>query len=72
MERDMWKNRRKHAIAAMLGLLASYFLPALGYVPVETIIAMEAQTIAFMYSMMAIIGAYMGFATAHDKWQKGK
>lgn len=63
---DRWKNRRAMAwLALAAGLLFPVLLlatesPQLG-----------AVAVPFYVFVGAVVGAYIGFATADDKWQQG-
>lgn len=65
MEKDRWKNRRRMAWLALIGGL-SYPVLLLATDSVQLgVIAMP-----FYMFVGAVVGAYIGFATADDKWQK--
>lgn len=62
---DRWKNRRA---MAWLALLAGLLFPVL-------LLATEspqlgAVAVPFYVFVSAVVGAYIGFATADDKWQQ--
>lgn len=58
-----WKNRRRMAYGAFLG---GILFPLLGnYIDNVYEIAMPFYTFVGM-----VVGAYIGFATVDDKWQK--
>jgi len=64
-DKDRWKNRRK---MAWLSLIGGLLFPLL-------ILATDSQQLgaisgAFYLFVGAVVGAYIGFATADDKWQK--
>lgn len=65
VERDRWKNRRKMAWASLVG--------GLGF-PVLLVLTESPQLGAvaghFYLFVGAVVGAYIGFATVDDKWQK--
>lgn len=64
-ERDRWKNRRAMAWLSLLGglgfpvLLLATESPQLG-----------AVAAPFYMFVGAVVGFYIGFATADDKWQQ--
>lgn len=62
-QNDRWKHRRRMAYGAFLGGMAF---------PVLVLINTDVSEIAvsFYTFVGAIVGAYIGFATADDKWQK--
>lgn len=62
---DRWKNRRR---MAWLALLAGLGYPALVLVTESP--HLQAVTDPFYLFVGAVVGAYIGFATADDKWQK--
>lgn len=64
LEADRWKNRRRMAWLALIGGLS---FPALMLVKDLASIAG-----AFYLFTGSIVGAYIGFATVDDKWQKGR
>lgn len=63
---DRWRNRRRMAWAS---LLAGLVFPLL-------LLATESPQLGavagpFYIFVGAVVGAYIGFATVDDKWQKG-
>ncbi len=64
---DRWKNRRR---MAWLALLAGLLYPALLIWRDSAQLASLAP--AFYTFTGLVVGAYIGFATADDKWQKEK
>lgn len=63
---DRWKNRRK---MAWLALAAGLLFPVL-------LLATESNQLGavagpFYIFVGAVVGAYIGFATVDDHWQKG-
>lgn len=63
---DRWKNRRR---MAWLALLAGLLYPALMIVT-DSAAQFGAVTGPFYLFVGTVVGAYIGFATADDKWQK--
>jgi hypothetical protein len=63
MTRDRWRNRRR---MAWLALLAALVFPGL-------MLLNDLSSIAGAFYLFcgSVVGAYIGFATADDKWQKG-
>lgn len=62
---DRWKNRRRMAWCALIGgLLFPLLLLA------TESAQLGAMAVAFYTFAGAVVGAYIGFATADDKWQK--
>lgn len=65
---DRWKNRRA---MAWLAFIASLLFPLLLLVPemkgVDKLI--EIASMFYMFTT-GVVGAYIGFATFDDKWQK--
>lgn len=64
---DRWKNRRA---MAWLALAAGLLFPVL-------LLATESPQLGavaapFYLFVSAVVGAYIGFATADDKWQHGE
>jgi len=62
---DRWKNRRRMAWCA---LLASLIFPLLAFIADSA--QLTAIAMPFYMFTGAVVGAYIGFATADDKWQK--
>lgn len=63
---DRWRNRRK---MAWLALIAGLLFPVL-------LLATESNQLGavagpFYIFVGAVVGAYIGFATVDDRWQKG-
>jgi hypothetical protein len=63
---DRWRNRRK---MAWLALIAGLLFPVL-------LLATESNQLGavagpFYIFVGAVVGAYIGFATVDDHWQKG-
>lgn len=64
---DRWKNRRR---MAWLSLIAGLGYPALLlYTSSEQLGTVAAPFYTFVG---LVVGAYIGFATVDDKWQKGE
>ena len=63
MADDRWKNRRRMAWFSLVGGLV---FPLLVYANTDLI----GLSVAFYGFVGAVVGAYIGFATADDKWQK--
>ena len=66
MTADRWKNRRR---MAWLALLAGLLFPLLLLWSDSDQLGSVAG--AFYAFAGAVVAAYIGFATADDKWQKG-
>lgn len=64
---DRWRNRRKMAWACMLGGL---FFPLLVLLTESD--QLGAIAASFYVFVGAVVGAYIGFATVDDRWQKDK
>lgn len=65
-ETDRWKHRRRMAYAALIaGLLFPFILLA------SQSDQLGAVAGAFYVFVGAVVGAYIGFSTVDDKWQKG-
>ena len=65
VERDRWKNRRRMAWAALVGGL---LFPVL---LLGTDSAQLGSVAGVFYLFVgAVVGAYIGFATVDDRWQK--
>jgi uncharacterized membrane protein len=64
---DRWKNRRRMAWLALVGGMA---FPAIILITDST--QLGAIAWPFYTFVGAVVGAYVGFATADDKWQKGE
>ena len=64
-ERDRWKNRRA---MAWLSLLAGLGFPVLLLATESPQLGMVAAP--FYLFVGAVVGFYIGFATADDKWQQ--
>jgi hypothetical protein len=62
---DRWKNRRRMAWTSLIAGLLFPFL--LLYTESEQLGAVAA---AFYVFVGAVVGAYIGFATVDDRWQK--
>ena len=63
-----WNNRRRMAWIALWGIIG-FGAAAL----VNDITTPQADIMAaVIYTLGAIIGAYVGFVTLDDKWQAGK
>lgn len=61
-----WKHRRRMAYAALGGLLGIAARAAIGdAIPA----ANEGILGTVVYSLAAVVGAYMGFAVADDVWR---
>ncbi len=65
VDKDRWKNRRRMAWASLVGGLAFPLL----------LLATDSAQLgsvagAFYLFVGAVVGAYIGFATVDDKWQK--
>lgn len=66
LDKDRWKNRRRMAWSAFLGGLLYPLLIILSHDPIGLI-----QLSTPFYTFIGIVvGAYIGFATVDDKWQK--
>ncbi len=63
---DRWKNRRR---MAWLSLVAGLAFPLLLLVTDSKQLGEIAMP--FYMFVSAVVGAYIGFATVDDKWQKG-
>lgn len=61
---DRWKNRRA---MAWLTLLAGLLFPLLALTDAATLSALAMPFYVFAGS---VVGAYVGFATLDDRWQK--
>jgi hypothetical protein len=64
-EQDRWKNRRKMAWLCMIAAIG-YPLLVLGTNSRE----LGEIAIPFYMFVSAVVGAYIGFATVDDHWQK--
>jgi hypothetical protein len=64
-DKDRWKNRRRMAWASLVGGLA---FPLLLLDTDSSQLGSVAG--AFYLFIGAVVGAYIGFATVDDKWQK--
>ncbi len=62
---DKWKNRRRMAWCA---LIASLIFPLAAFFADSA--QLTAISMPFYMFTSAVVGAYIGFATADDKWQK--
>lgn len=67
VEIDRWKNRRRMAYASLIAALL-FPLLVLG-TDSENIVGVAGPFYLFVSS---VVGLYVGFATADDKWQKEK
>ena len=65
MTQDRWKNRRRMAWTA---LVAALLFPLLVLWTESDQLGAVAG--AFYVFVSAVVGAYIGFATVDDKWQK--
>ena len=65
-----WKNRRRMAWGAFFATIAVVAILLTPFVAETRITVMESIIVAFLWTMGAIIGLYIGFATADDKWKK--
>lgn len=66
---NRWKNRRRMAYISLFSILiVTYVL--LYDLPIEKISKLENVITWFYITMGSIIGAYVGFSTLDDKWQK--
>ncbi len=63
---DRWRNRRA---MSWLALIAALAFPLLGLAVDGTTLAALAGP--FYLFAGAVVGAYIGFATLDDRWQKG-
>ncbi|HGX92539.1 MAG TPA: hypothetical protein ENK35_04405 [Candidatus Tenderia sp.] len=63
IENDRWKNRRR---MAWLAMLAGLVYPFISIEP-ETAAALATP---FYLFVGAVVGTYIGYSTADDKWQK--
>lgn len=64
--KDRWKHRRRHAYAA-----AIHYIFYVNVAPMYVTTTVYGMTIGPLSLLTgAIIGAYIGFATADHKWQK--
>lgn len=73
LEKDRWANRRKMAWIALWALIAmgaATLVVALIKPEAATASGMVVSAIAV--SLAGIVGAYVGFATADDKWKQGE
>lgn len=66
---DRWKHRRR---MAWISLIAGIVFPILILIAIpfgkqDALVAIAAPYLLFISS---VVGAYIGFATADDKWQK--
>ena len=66
-----WKNRRRMAYISLFFLIFVAFL-AIFVVPVERLKVLEEIITWFFFIMGSVIGAYVGFSTLDDKWNKDK
>lgn len=64
-EQDRWKNRRRMAWICMVAAIA-YPLLVLG----SNSRALGDIAVPFYMFVSAVVGAYIGFATVDDHWQK--
>ena len=66
---DMWKNRRRMAWIS-LGVLALEGPAVLivAIIDAQAIASASALLSTLALSLAGVVGAYMGFATAGDKW----
>jgi hypothetical protein len=65
MTPDRWKNRRR---MAWLALVAGLLFPVLLLVTESDQLGAVAGS--FYLFVSAVVGAYIGFATVDDRWQK--
>jgi len=65
--RDRWRNRRR---MAWLSLVAGLLFPVLLIVTKSEQLGAVAGH--FYLFVGAVVGAYIGFATVDDRWQKGE
>lgn len=66
-EHDRWKNRRAMAWLSLLGGLGFPGLLLATESP-----QLSAISVHFYLFVTAVVMAYIGFATADDKWQAGR
>ena len=66
---DRWKNRRKMAwVAFYAGVLFPLWL--LISIPLGKYDALVSIAVPYLLFISSVVGAYIGFATVDDKWQK--
>ncbi len=63
---DRWRNRRR---MAWLSLIAGLAFPLLLLATESSQLGAVASS--FYLFVSAVVGAYIGFATVDDRWQKG-
>jgi O-antigen ligase len=66
-----WRNRRRMAYISLFFLIIVAFL-AIFVVPVERLQVLEEIITWFFFIMGSVVGAYVGFSTLDDKWNKNK
>lgn len=64
-----WKHRRKMAYTALICFIIEVFL-VLFIVPTDRLKVLEEIITWSFFIWGSIVGAYVGFATLDDKWQK--
>ena len=69
--KSRWKNRRRMAYISLVSILIVVGL-SLFVVPIERLQVLEEVITWFFFIMGSIIGAYVGFSTFDDKWNKEK
>ena len=66
------QNRRRMAWIALLSMIAITMWLLGGTVDVAVIGAVKEVLFGFYFAMTSVVGAYMGFTTAHSIWSKDK
>jgi uncharacterized membrane protein YadS len=66
-----WKNRRRMAWSSFFFIVVVALL-SMFVVPIERLKVLEEIITWFFFIMGSIIGAYVGFSTLDDKWNKDK
>jgi len=65
-----WKNRRRMAWGSFYAMLVTMAVLLSPLVSEPKITVIESIVVAFFWTLGAIIGLYIGFATADSKWKK--
>lgn len=66
---NRWKNRRRMAYIALFSILIVTYV-SIYEIPLEKISELKDVITWFYITMGSIIGAYVGFSTLDDRWQK--
>jgi uncharacterized membrane protein YhaH (DUF805 family) len=66
-----WQNRRRMAWTSLFFIICVVLL-SMFIVPIERLEVLEEIITWFFFIMGSIIGAYVGFSTLDDKWNKSK